>query len=141
MKPSLLALALSLVLLTSCSTANHQSKNLVGPKTSSDPETVLITYRVKPGSEAEFEKVLAQAWKIYRQHQLVFPKPHLIVRDKDSGDKTRFVEVFTWVSHAAPDHAPEAVKKIWEKMMSLCEKRDGHGGLEGGEVQIMPLSN
>jgi len=41
------------------------------------------------------------------------------------------------VSHNAPDHAPESVKAIWRQMQSLCEARDGHDGLEGGEVEIL----
>jgi hypothetical protein len=134
MKSSYLAFALSLALLTGCAITKPEGKN------SSGPETVLITYRVKSGSEAEFEQVLSQAWQIYRKEHLVFAHPHVIVRDKDSGGKTLFVEIFTWVSHDAPDHAPDSVKKIWDKMMSLCEKRDGHGGLEGGEVEIVQPS-
>jgi hypothetical protein len=133
MKSNHLAFALTLVLLTGCAITKPEGKN------SSAPETVLITYRVKSGSEVEFEQVLSQAWQIYRQEHLVFAQPHLIVRDKEN-DKPRFVEIFTWISHDAPDHAPDSVKKIWEKMMSLCEKRDGHGGLEGGEVEIVQPS-
>jgi len=134
MKPSQAALVLALILSAGCATPKEE------PKNSSGSETVLITYRVKAGDEAEFEQVLSQAWKIYRQEHLVFAQPHLIVRDKETGGKTRFVEIFTWVSQDAPDHAPDAVKKIWDKMLSLCEKRDGHGGLEGGEVEIVPQS-
>ena len=131
MKPSFFALALSFVLLIGCSTTTSADKKV------SDGETVLITYRVKPGSEAEFEQVLAEAWKTYRAEKLVFASPHIITSDKDGGGKPRFVEIFTWVSPSAPDHAPDSVKKIWAQMMSLCEKRDGHGGLEGGEVEIV----
>ena len=130
MKPSLLALVLFFILQTGCSTA-------IPGKKLSDGETVLITYRVKPGNEAEFEQVLAEAWKTYRTEKLVFASPHIITRDKDAGGKPRFVEIFTWVSASAPDHAPDSVKKIWGQMTSLCEKRDGHGGLEGGEVEIV----
>jgi hypothetical protein len=131
MKSGHFAFALAFVLLTGCATTKPEGKS------DSDTETVLITYRVKAGSEAEFEQVLSEAWKIYRQEHLVFAQPHVIVRNKDKNDKPRFVEIFTWVSHDAPDYAPDSVKKVWAKMMSLCEKRDGHGGLEGGEVEII----
>jgi quinol monooxygenase YgiN len=122
---------LSLVSLTACSSTppprgHHHS-----------PETVLITYHVKSGKEAEFQDVLARAWETYRKEHLVFAQPHVIVQDKENGGKNRFVEIFTWVSHAAPDHAPDSVKKIWEQMQSLCEARDGHRGLEGGEVELL----
>ena len=118
------------VLLSSCSTAKH------GPDAKSQPETVLITYHVKPGRESDLETVLQHAWKIYREQHLVFERPHVIVRDTDGPDKSRVVEIFTWVSHSAPDHAPEAVKSAWNEMHDLCEARDGHGGLEGGEVEM-----
>ena len=89
------------------------------------------------GKEAEFEQVLARAWSIYTAEHLVFAKPHVIVRDGEGTSKPRFVEIFTWVSHSAPDHAPDSVKNLWNEMQSLCEARDSHGGLEGGEVEII----
>jgi hypothetical protein len=137
MKSNCIAIALALILCAGCATTKPDGKKSAEPKNVSDTETVLITYRVKSGSEVEFEQVLAQAWQIYRHEHLVLAQPHVIVRDKESGGKTRFVEIFTWVSHAAPDHAPASVKKIWDRMMALCEKRDGHGGLEGGEVEVV----
>jgi hypothetical protein len=126
---------LLLASLTACATTHVKTNHVSDPKDL--PETVLITYHVKPGKEAELENVLRREWKIYRNEHLVFARPHLIVRDKESGDKTRVVEVFTWVSHSAPDHAPDSVKAIWNDMQALCEPRDGHGGLEGGEVEIL----
>ena len=98
----------------------------------------MVTYHVKPGKEAEFQALLSRAWQTYRREHLVFANPHTIVRDTEQGDKTRLVEIFTWVSHAAPEHAPDAVKKIWEQEQSLCEARSGHGGIEGGEVELLP---
>jgi hypothetical protein len=144
MKSTPAAFALALILLTGCATTMEpekaEPKISSGSEKSPDSETVLIAYRVKAGDEAEFEQVLARAWKIYRQNNLVFAQPHLIVRDKEAGGKTVFMEIFTWVSHDAADHAPDSVKQVWDKMQSLCEKRDGHGGLEGGEVEIVPQS-
>lgn len=130
MKITHLLLALSLVSLTACSTTT--------PATNHDsPETMFITYHVQPGDEAKLQEVLSRAWDIYRKNHLVLTQPHVIIRAMESGGKTRFVEVFTWVSHAAPGHAPASVKKIWEQMQSLCEARDGHIGLEGGEVEMI----
>jgi len=108
---------------------------------SASPETVLITYHVKPGKEKELQEVLARAWKAYRQEHLVFAQPHVIVQDKEHGDKTRLAEIFTWVSGNAPEHARDSVsvKTLWDQMQSLCEARDGNGGLEIGAVDlIMP---
>jgi len=126
--------ALAAVSLMACSTTPG-SKN--HDLSESSAETVLITYRVKPGKEQRFQEALSRAWDIYRKEHLVFAQPHFIIRDKASGDRTRFVEMFTWVSHHAPDHAPDSVKNIWDQMQSLCEARDGHGGVEGGEVELL----
>jgi antibiotic biosynthesis monooxygenase (ABM) superfamily enzyme len=124
--------ALAAISLTACSTTNRTHDG----SAKSDPETVLIIYHVKSGREAEFQAVLSRAWQIYRTKHLVLAGPHLILRDTE-GDKTRFIEIFTWVSHAAPEHAPDAVKTVWEQEQSLCEERSGHGGIEGGEVEIL----
>ena len=133
MKITHLLLALVVLSLTACSTTSdtHQGS------AKSDPETVLVTYHVKPGKDAEFQAVLSRTWQVYRAEHLVFAKPHIIVRDTEGGDKTRFVEIFTWVSHSAPEHALDAVKTLWEQEQSLCEGRNGHGGIEGGEVEIV----
>jgi hypothetical protein len=118
--------------MSACSTnlANRQP-------TRSDTETVMITYHVKTGKEREFRAVLTQAWQVYTQDHLVMSEPHVVVRDTEEGAKVRFVEIFTWVSHDAPDHAPEAVRAIWQQEQSLCEARSGHSGIEGGEVDCV----
>ena len=100
-------------------------------------ETVLITYHVVPGKEKELQKLLARVWDAYEKDHLVLTQPHVVVRDKEGVDKPRFIEVFTWVSPEAPDHAPDSVKKLWDQMQACCEKRDDHQGLEGGEVELL----
>jgi hypothetical protein len=98
---------------------------------------MLLTYHVRPGSEKELQQTLSQAWEIYRKNHLVLAQPHVIFQAKEIGGNTRFVEIFTWVNHAAPEHVPDAVKKIWERMQSLCEARNGFVGLEGIEVELV----
>jgi len=133
MKTTYLLLAVSLVALIGCSTAHpaHHSS------AKEDPETVLVTYHVKPGNEAQFQTVLSRAWEIYRREHFVFAEPHIIVRDTEDKDKPRFVEIFTWVSRAIPEHAPQNVKTIWQQEQSLCEERGGHYGIEPGEVELV----
>ena len=80
---TILLLSGSLLVLTGCSTARSGS-----PK--HDPETVLVTYRVKAGKEAEFRNVLSRAWDAYRRDGLVFAEPHVVVQDTEDG-KPRFV--------------------------------------------------
>ena len=133
MKITYCLFALAAISLTACSTTHRTNHGSAGP----DPETVLVTYRVKSGNEAEFQAVLLRAWQIYRSEHLVYAEPHMIVRDTEDGGKTRYVEIFTWVSHAAPERAPDSVKTIWKQEHSLCEERNGHSGIEGGEVEFL----
>jgi hypothetical protein len=121
--------AVSLLILCGCSTM-HQTGDAEG-----DSETVLVTYHVKPGRESELAATLSRAWQIYRTEHLVFAKPHVIVRNTEDGDKTRFVEVFTWVK--SPDHAPDSVQAVWQQEQSLCEARSGHTGIEIEEVDLV----
>jgi hypothetical protein len=119
----------SLLVLTGCSTMYRSG----GAK--ADAETVMITYHIQPGKAAEFQLVLAHAWEVYRSEHLVFAEPHIIVQDAEDGDRTRFVEIFTWVK--SPDHAPDSVQAVWRQEQSLCEARSGHKGIEGGAVEIV----
>jgi hypothetical protein len=107
------------------------------PAPGDDSETVLVTYHVKPGKEAELQKVLSDAWDIYVTHQLVFPQPHVIVRGEEDGAKPRFVEVFTWISRSTPDHAPDAVAAEFSAMELLCESRGHATGIEIAEVKLL----
>lgn len=97
----------------------------------------MVTYHVKQGKEADLEATLSQAWQIYRTEKLVFANPHTIVRANDDKHNVRYVEIFTWVSHSGPEHAPDAVKQLWSQEQSLCEARNGHGAIEGGEVDLV----
>jgi len=130
MKATNLLLAVLPLALIGCSTTHHSS-------TKRDPETVLVTYHVKPGKEAEFQAVLSRAWETYRRENLVIAEPHVVIHDTENGGKPRFVEIFTWVSRSIPEHAPQTVKTIWSQEESLCEKRGDHYGIEPGEVKLL----
>jgi hypothetical protein len=129
MKTIYMLLPVSLLALAGCSTT-HQAGS---PKPGS--ETVMITYHVQPGKEAEFQKLLAHAWEVYRSEHLVYVDPHTTLRSTEDGDKTRFIEIFTWVK--SPDNAPDSVQTVWKQEQSLCEARSGHRGIEGGEVELV----
>jgi hypothetical protein len=101
------------------------------------PETVLVAYHARAGKEAELQAAILRAWDIYKGKSLVFARPHVILKETEDGDKIRFVEIFTWVSHAGPAHAPDSVKAIWQQELLLCEDRDGHHGIDGGEVSLV----
>ena len=132
-------ISLVLLLLTGCAGLQGKSRHTAkDDKPKSDlPETVIVTYHVKSGSEAALQKVLERAWKIYQKEGMVNPAPHLIFRDDDTGGTTKFVEIFTWVSHAKPEHAPASVNAVWDEMKGCCESRDGHPALDGGEIHLL----
>ncbi len=137
MKIAPLLFALLLVSWTACSTSGRHSQR-TPPVKPDPPETVIVTYHVKAGQETQLQNALARAWAIYQKEGMVSAaQPHVIIRDKESGGQTRFIEIFTWASHAKPEHAPESVKTIWNEMQSCCEPRDGHLGLDGGEVDLL----
>jgi len=121
--------AVSLLALAGCSTT-HQNESA-----RRDSETVMITYHIQAGKEAEFQRLLAHAWDVYRGEHLVYTEPHTVIRSTEERDKTRFVEIFTWVK--SPDHAPDRVQAVWNQEHSLCEARSGHKGIEGGEVELV----
>lgn len=129
LRTTCLVVAGSLLVLSGCSTTR--------PSSGAKAETVLVTYHVQSGKEAEFQAVLSHAWEVYRSEYLVFADPHILVQDTEDGGKPRFVEIFTWISSATPEHAPQSVKTIWQKEESLCEGRNGHDGIEPDEVELI----
>jgi hypothetical protein len=108
-----------------------------GGRSDVDTETVYTTFRVIPGKEAEFAKVLAKAWPTYHRLGMVLARPHLVLSGTDDAGKPYFIEILTWKDHDAPDHAPAEVQAIWDQMTALCEKRDGHRRIEFYEVKII----
>src|SRR5438270_12304137 len=101
------------------------------------PEVALCTYRVKPGKERQFLKLLAVHWPTLKKVGLVAPRPRLLFRGRDQGAKTFFVEIFAWKNSGAARFAhqfPE-VMAIWEPMEQLCEERLGRPAMEFPHVQ------
>lgn len=123
------ACVVSVLALAGCSTTGQAGS------AKDNSETVLVTYHVQPGEEMEFRALLAHAWEVYRGEHLVFAEPHVIVRETEDKDKTRFVEIFTWVK--SPDHSPESVNAVWQQEESLCQARSGHRAIEGGAVELV----
>jgi hypothetical protein len=128
MKTTHLLLGSTLLTLAGCSTMGTG-----GAK--GDSETVLVTYHVQSGKEDEFQKLLSRAWEVYRNDGLVYAEPHVVVRNTEDGNKTYFTEIFTWAK--SPDHPPADVTALWSQESALCETRDGHRGIDGGEVSLV----
>jgi hypothetical protein len=102
-----------------------------------EPETVMVTLRAKPGSEAELERVIARHWATVRELKLVQDAPHVTLRGTETGEKTYFIEIFTWRDAGIPDAAPDEIRKIWDEMNRLVEARGGHPGLEFAAVSVV----
>jgi hypothetical protein len=86
------------------------------------PETVICTYRVKPGKVDDFLPLLDIHWRTLNELDLVLPESRIAYRGLR--DPT-VVEIFTW-KDGGPEtahHAP-AVLAIWEPMGQLCEGMD-----------------
>ncbi len=101
------------------------------------PETVVVTLHAKTGVEPEVERVIARHWATARQLKLVRDTPHITVRGTENGNKTYFMDVFTWRDSRIPDAAPAEIQKIWADMNALVEARGGHRGLEIAAVSIV----
>jgi hypothetical protein len=130
-------LLLSFAILAGCSTKQPKSKNAFRDR----PETVLVTYHVRMGKEEDFKDLLERAWKIYRSENLVKSEPHLVVRFGEENQTVGYIEVFTWVNHAAPLKVPDSIKKIWAEEHGMCEARSGRTDIGGGEVELLAPRN
>jgi hypothetical protein len=104
------------------------------------PETVHVTYHVQEGKLDEFLAVLKQHYPACRKEGLVHTAPHLILSGKEDGGKPVVIEILTWNDGDAPDSVPghhPAVKKIWDGLNSLVEKRGGKPAIEIEEMDLV----
>jgi hypothetical protein len=104
------------------------------------PETVHVTYHVQAGKLEEFLGVLKQHHPACRKLGLVFAEPHLILSGKEDGGKPVVVEILTWKDSDAPDSVPKhhpEIKKIWDGLNALVEKRGEKPGIEIEEMDIV----
>jgi hypothetical protein len=101
------------------------------------PETVVVTYHVRPGGEAAMEKLLREDhWPLLRRLGFVWESPHVLVRGVEEGGKPVFREILTWRDHDTPDDAPPEVHAVWDRMKPLVEKR-GADAIEIDEVDLL----
>ena len=104
------------------------------------PETVHVTYHVQQGKLDEFLAVLKEHYPACRKLGLVLAQPHIILSGKEDGGKPVVIEILTWKDGDAPDSVPEhhpEVKKIWDRLNALVEKRGDKRGIEIDEMDIV----
>ena len=101
-----------------------------------EPETVVVTFHAKPGSEAELQRVIERHWATATRLNLVADSPHVTLKGEEDG-KSYFVEIFTWRDGSIPDSAPAEIQAIWKQMNDLVESRGGQPGLNFRAVSVI----
>src|SRR5947207_748994 len=104
------------------------------------PETVHVTYHVQPKKLDEFLGVLKQHHPACLKLGLVRAEPHLILSGKEDGGKPVVIEILTWKDSDAPDSVPghhPDIKKIWDRLNALVEKRGERPGIDIEEMDIV----
>jgi len=82
----------------------------------------LCKYRLKPGKEPEFVKLLERHWPTMTRLGLVADQPpHLVFRGEDK-QGVYYVEIFPWKDASAANRAHELpeVAQVWEPMGVCC---------------------
>ncbi len=108
----------------------------------SKPVTVLCTYRVVPGKEADFEGLLSKHYPALRGADLATENEPRIFRGTDGTGGTVFYELFEWRDAEAPNvaHQSPAVMAVWEPMGELCEEREGRPKFEFPHVEPVTIT-
>ncbi len=94
--------------------------------------TSLCIYRVKPGSEAAFRKLLAKHWPTLKRVGLAADVPSTIYLGSEGDNQPIFVELLSWRDEHGAERAHELpdVMAVWEPMGKLCEARAGRPPME-----------
>jgi hypothetical protein len=89
----------------------------------SGPVDVLCIYRVKPGKDADFKKVLAQHDPALKKAGLSGAKAPTIWQSASRDGKTVFIEMMQWKdgNSAAAAHQMPEVMAVWEPMGNFLE--------------------
>ncbi len=92
----------------------------------SRPVDVLCIYRVKPGNELAFRKLLAQHGPALKGAGLSGDRAPTIWASKSRDGKTVFVEWMQWKDASSSDaaHQMPEVMAVWEPMGALAEEME-----------------
>jgi hypothetical protein len=107
----------------------------------SQTETVICIYRVRPGREDEFQRLLARHWPTLRELGLASDAAPRHFRGAEQSGRPLFVEIFEWADAgvAGTAHEHPQVMAIWEPMDALTERRDGRPNMEFPHVQPLDV--
>jgi hypothetical protein len=93
----------------------------------------ICKYKVKPGKEAEMEKLLARHWPALHAVGLVTDEKARIYRGLPSGDpdgrhgaERVYIEIMVWKDRKSPElaHQTPEVMAVWEPMGAICEEME-----------------
>jgi hypothetical protein len=101
-----------------------------------EPETVMITYQVKPGQEAALASVIARHWSTARKLDLVHRAPHIVLQGGGANEHY-LVEILTWRDASVPDAAPEEITQMWDEMRKLVESRSGRPAIDISPIAVL----
>ena len=89
------------------------------------PHTVLATFRVRAGSQAELSGLLERHWQIISSRGLCEgPQPVRLIRHDSDGDV--MLELFDWRDGGLNDALQDpAVRQVWLAIDQCCEQRNG----------------
>ncbi len=92
----------------------------------SAPISVLCIYRIRPGMEGEFQKILDRHWTVLNEQGLVTGVPARIQCGANKDGRVTFVESFQWKDRASSGRAHEnpAILAVWTPMGELAEDMD-----------------
>ncbi len=97
------------------------------------PALNICQSQVKPGQEAEMERLLALHWPALHAAGLVTDEPSVVYRGLPSGkpgdkhgSEGKYIEIIIWNSAQGPQvaHETPGVMAVWEPMGAICEKMD-----------------
>ncbi len=104
--------------------------------------TSLCIYRVKPGSEGAFRRLLGRHWPTLRRVGLAADSPSIIYEGSEGEDAPFFAELLNWKDARGAETAHEIpdVMTVWEPMGMLCESRDGRPAMEFSRVERIEVA-
>jgi hypothetical protein len=86
-------------------------------------QRVLVTFQVQKDQEPRLQQVLSKAWATYVRLGMVRRDPHLLLKSTDEKGNTTMFEILSWKDSSVPDNPGPEVRKLWNEMEGLCEKR------------------
>ena len=109
---------------------------------STQPETVIAIYRVRPDSEPQFVELLRKHHPVLKKLGLATSDEPVVYRGSEGENQPVYFEIFTWVDGKAPGTAHETpeVMAVWEAMGTLVESRGDKPQFEFPHVTRVDVS-